>query len=35
MEGRLLVTSGPEGTRFALELPGGVEEPAAAYTGSS
>jgi two-component system, OmpR family, sensor kinase len=35
MEGRLLVASGPEGTRFALELPGGVEEPVAAYTGSS
>src|SRR4051794_21546346 len=36
MEGRLLVTSGPEGTRFALELRGHVEELAApAYTESS
>jgi signal transduction histidine kinase len=35
MDGRLLLTSGPEGTRFALELPGPVEQHAAAYTGSS
>jgi signal transduction histidine kinase len=33
MEGRLLVTSGPDGTRFTLELPGPAAEGIRAYTG--
>jgi signal transduction histidine kinase len=35
MHGRLLVTSGPDGTRFELELPGPVDDEASPYTGSS
>jgi signal transduction histidine kinase len=34
MDGRLLVTSGPGGTRFALELPGPSVEGTPAYTGN-
>ena len=34
MDGRLLVTSGPDGTRFTLELPGPSVREAPAYTGT-
>jgi signal transduction histidine kinase len=34
MDGRLLVSSGPEGTRFTLELPGPSVHDAPAYTGA-
>jgi signal transduction histidine kinase len=34
MGGRLLATSGPEGTRFTLELPGSSLQDAPAYTGN-
>ena len=34
MGGRLLATSGPDGTRFTLELPGSSLQDAPAYTGN-
>jgi signal transduction histidine kinase len=34
MDGRLLATSGPDGTRFTLELPGSSVQDAPAYTGN-
>ena len=34
MDGRLLVTSSPAGTRFTLELPGPSVEGVPAYTGN-
>jgi signal transduction histidine kinase len=34
MDGRLLVTSGPDGTRFTFELPGPSVHGTPAYTGN-